>query len=55
MKSKKSKNAKHVARWHTTYIKRIRQRFGLNRYKMLCITFGNGLLIGFFLALLLHG
>ena len=55
MKSKKSKKANHVAHWQKTYIKRIRQRFGLIRYQMLWITFGKGLLIGFFLALLLHG
>ena len=55
MKSKKSKKANHVAPWQKTYIKRIRQRFGLSRYQMLWITFGKGLLIGFFLALLLHG
>ena len=55
MKSKKTKKANHVAHWHKTYIKRIRQRFGLSRYQMLWITFWKGLLIGFFLALLLHG
>ena len=55
MKSKKSKKANHAAHWQKTYIKRIRQRFGLSRYQMLWITFGKGLLIGFFLALLLHG
>ena len=55
MQSKKSNKANPVARWHKAYIKRIRQRFGLSRYQMLWITFGKGLLIGFFLALLLHG
>ena len=55
MKSKKTKKANPVARWHKTYIKKIRQQFGLSRYQMLWITFGKGLLIGFFLALLLHG
>ena len=55
MKSKKTKKASSVAHWHKTYIKRIRQRFGLSKYQMLWITFGKGLLIGFFLALLLHG
>ena len=55
MQSKKSNKANPVARWHKAYIKRIRQRFGLSKYQMLWITFGKGLLIGFFLALLLHG
>ena len=55
MKSKKTKKANPVARWHKTYIKKIRQQFGLSRYQMLWITFGKGLLIGFFLASLLHG
>ena len=56
-KSKKSKKVKQtftVLLWHKTYIKRIRQRFGLSRYQMLWITFGKGLLIGYFLALLVH-
>ena len=57
-KSKKTKKAKQtcsVLLWHKTYIKRIRQRFGLSKYQMLWITFGKGLLCGFFLALLLDG
>ncbi len=57
MKSKKSKKAKQtfsVLLWHKTYIKRIRQRFGLSMYQMLWITFGKGLLIGYVLALLVH-
>ena len=56
-KSKKSKKAKQtwsVLLWHKTYIKRIRQRFGLSKYQMLWITFGKGLLIGFLLAFLFH-
>ena len=57
---KKSKNSKMAKRtfsvllWHKTYIKRIRQHFGLSKYQMLWITFGKGLLIGYFLALLVH-
>ena len=56
-KSKKSKKAKQtysVLLWHKTYIKRIRQRFGLSKYQMLWIIFGKGLLIGYFLAFLFH-
>ena len=53
-KSMKLKNVNPVARWHKTYIKRIRHRFGLSKYQMLWITFGKGLLIGYFLALLIH-
>ena len=59
-KSKKSKNSKKAKQsfslllWHKTYIKRIRQRFGLSKYQMLWITFGKGLLIGFLLAFLFH-
>ena len=56
-KSKKAKKAKQtcsVLLWHKTYIKRIRQRFGLSKYQMLWITFGKGLLIGYFLALVFH-
>ena len=53
-KSKKSKNANPVERWHKTYIKRIRQRFGLSKYQMLLITLGKGLVIGYVLALLVH-
>ena len=54
MKSKKTKKANSVARWHKTYIKRIRQQFGLSKYQMLLITFGKGLLIGYVLAFLVH-
>ena len=53
-KSKKSQKANPVALWHKTYIKRIRQRFGLSKYQMLWITFGKGLVIGYILAFLLH-
>ena len=53
-KSTKSQNVNPVGRWHKTYIKRIRQRLGLSKYQMLCITFGKGLLIGYFLAFLVH-
>ena len=56
-KSKKSKTAKQpcsVLLWHKTYIKRIRQRFGLSKYQMLWLTFGKGLVIGYVLAFLLH-
>ncbi len=50
----KAKQSYSVLLWHKTYIKRIRQRFGLSKYQMLWITFGNGLLIGYFLAFLFH-
>ena len=56
-KSKMSKKAKQtcsVLIWHKTYIKRIRQRFGLSKYQMLWITFAKGLLIGYFLAFLVY-
>ena len=56
-KSKKSQKANQtcsVLLWHKTYIKRIRQRFGLSKYQMLWITFGKGLLIGFLLAFVVH-
>ena len=53
-KSRKAKKANPVARWHKTYIKRIRQRFGLSKYQTLWITFGKGLVIGYVLALLVH-
>ena len=56
-KSKKSKNSKQtcsVLLWDKTFIKRIRQRFGLSKYQMLWITFGKGLLIGYVLAFLIH-
>ena len=53
-KSMKSKNVNPVVRWHKTYNKRIRQRFGLSKYQVLWITFGKGLLIGYVLAFLFH-
>ena len=53
-KLKKAKQACSVLLWHKTYNKRIRQRFGLSKYQMLCITFVKGLLIGYFLALSLQ-
>ena len=53
-KSKKPKQTCSVLLWHKTFIKRIRQRFGLSKYQMLWITFGKGLLIGYVLALLVH-
>ena len=56
-KSKKSKKAKQtcsVLLWHKTTIKRIRQRFGLSKYQMLCITFAKALLVGYVLAFLFH-
>ena len=56
-KTKKSKKAKQpcsVLLWHKTYIKRIRQRFGLSKYQMLWLTFGKGLVIGYVLAFLAH-
>ena len=53
-KSKKSKETCSVLLWHKTYIKRIRQRFGLSKYQMLWITFGKGLVIGFLLAFVVH-
>ena len=56
-KSKKPKKAKEVFSvllWHKSYIRRIRQRFGLSKYQILWITFAKGLLIGYFLAFLVH-
>ena len=56
-KSKMSTKAKQtwsVLLWHKSYIKRIRQSFGLSKYQMLWITFGKGLVIGYFLAVLVH-
>ena len=53
-KSKKAKQTSSVLLWHKTYIKRIRQRFGLSKYQMLWLTFGKGLVIGYVLAFLLH-
>ena len=49
-KSKKSKKAKQtcsVLLWHKTFIKRIRQRFGLSKCQMLWITFGKGLPVSY--------
>ena len=51
---KKAKEAFSVLLWHKSYIRRIRQRFDLSKYQMLWITFGKGLLIGYFLAFLVH-
>ena len=56
-KSKETKKAKQsfsLLLWHKTYIKRIRQRFGLSKYQMLWITFGKGVLIGFVLAFVIQ-
>ena len=53
-KSKKSKETCSVLLWHKTYIKRIRQRFGLSKYQMLWITFSKGLVIGFLLSFVVH-
>ena len=53
-KSKKAKQACSVLLWHKTFIKRIRQRFGLSKYQMLWITFSKGLLIGYVVAFLVH-
>ena len=53
-KSKKQKQSGTFLLWHKTFIKRIRQRFGLSKYQMLWISFGKGLLLGYFLALLVH-
>ena len=53
-KAKKATQTSSVLLWHKTYIKRIRQRFCLSKYQMLWITFSKGLLIGYFLAFLVH-
>ena len=53
-KSTKSKNGNPVERWHKTYIKRIRQRFGLSQYQMLWLTFGKGIAVGYAMAFFLH-
>ena len=53
-KSTKSKNGNPVERWHKTYIKRIRQRFGLSKYQYLTLTFAKGLAVGYALAFILH-
>ena len=52
--SKKAKTANSLVLWHKTFIKRIRQQFGLSKYQMLWITFGKGVVIGYVLAFLLH-
>ena len=53
-KSKKAKTTNSLLLWHQTFIKRIRQRFGLSKYRMLWLTFGKGQVIGYVLAFLLH-
>ena len=53
-KAKKAKATNSVLLWHQTFIKRIRQRFGLNKYQMLWLTFSKGLVIGYVLAILAH-
>ena len=53
-KAKKATQTSSILLWHKTYIRRIRQRFGLSKYQMLWITFGKGLLIGYLLAFLVH-
>ena len=53
-KSKKAKTTNSLLLWHQTFIKRIRQRFGLSKYQLLWLTFGKGLVIGYVLAFLLH-
>ena len=53
-KSKKAKKTCSVLQWHKTYLKLIRDRFGLSKYQMLWITFCKGLLLGYVLALLVH-
>jgi hypothetical protein len=53
-KSKQKKTGNSLVLWHETFLKRIRQRFGLSKYQMLWLTFGKGLFIGYVLAFLLH-
>ena len=54
-KNSKKKNTRNsLVLWHKTFLKRIRQRFGLSKYQMLWLTFGKGLVIGYVLAFLLH-
>ena len=53
-KAKKAKETNSVLLWHQTFIKRIRERFGLSKYQMLWLTFGKGLVIGYVLAFLVH-
>ena len=53
-KAKKAKETSSVLLWHQTFIKRLRQRFGLSKYQMLWLTFSKGLVIGYVLAFLVH-
>ena len=53
-KAKKAKATNSVLLWHQTFIKRIRQRFGLSKYQMLWLTLSKGLVIGYVLAILAH-
>ena len=53
-KSKKKNTGNSLVLWNKTFLKRIRQRFGLSKYQMLWLTFGKGLVIGYALAFLLH-
>ena len=53
-KAKKAKETNSVLLWHQTFIKRLRQRFGLSKYQMLWLTFSKGLVIGYVLAFLVH-
>ena len=53
-KSKKKNTGNSLVLLHKTFLKRIRQRFGLSKYQMLWLTFGKGLVIGYALAFLLH-
>ena len=46
--------ANPVAHWHKTYVKGVRQLFGLSKYQMLWITFGKDPVIRYVLALLLY-
>lgn len=51
---KKAKRTNSVLLWHQTFLKLVRQRFGLSKYQILWLTFGKGLVIGYALALLIH-
>ena len=53
-KVKKAKRTNSVLLWHQTFLKLVRQRFGLSKYQILWLTFGKGLVIGYALALLIH-
>ena len=53
-RAKKAKVTNSVLLWHQTFIKRIRQRFGLSKYQMLWLTLSKGLVIGYVLAFLAH-